>query len=43
MKAKRYKEAQKMLGKAHTSDTMKAVGKLTAVVDGQRRSSASPR
>ena len=42
MKAKRYKEAQKMLGKAHTSDTMKAVGKLTAVVDGQRRIISQP-
>ena len=42
IKAKRYKEAQKMLGKAHTSDTMKAVGKLTAVVDGQRRIISQP-
>ena len=42
MKAKRYKEAQKMLGKAHTSDTMKAVGKLTTVVDGQRRIISQP-
>ena len=42
LKTKRYKEAQKMLGKAHTSDTMKAVGKLTAVVDGQRRIISQP-
>jgi len=42
MKAKNYKEAQKMLGKAHTSDTMKAVGKLTTVVDGQRRIISQP-
>ncbi len=42
VKAKRYKEAQKQLAKAHTSDTMKAVGKLTTVVDGQRRIISDP-
>ena len=42
VKAKRYKEAQKQLAKAHTSDTMKAVGKLTTVVDGQRRIISQP-
>ena len=42
IKAKRYKEAQKQLAKAHTSDTMKAVGKLTTVVDGQRRIISQP-
>src|SRR5580700_1660695 len=42
MKAKRLREAQKMLGKAHTSDTMKALGKLTTVVDGQRRIISQP-
>ena len=42
MKAKSYKEAQKMLAKAHTSDTMKALGKLTTVVDGQRRIISDP-
>ena len=42
MKAKSYKEAQKMLAKAHTSDTMKAVGKLTTMVDGQRRIISDP-
>ena len=42
VKAKRYKEGQKLLAKAHTSDTMKAVGKLTTVVDGQRRIISDP-
>ena len=42
MKAKSYEKAQKMLGKAHTSDTMKAVGKLTTIVDGQRRIISQP-
>ena len=42
VKAKRYKLAQKQLAKAHTSDTMKAVGKLTTVVDGQRRIISQP-
>ena len=42
VKAKRYKLAQKELAKAHTSDTMKAVGKLTTVVDGQRRIISQP-
>ena len=42
IKAKNYKETQKMLAKAHTSDTMKAVGKLTTVVDGQRRIISQP-
>jgi uncharacterized protein (DUF2252 family) len=42
MKAKSYKEAQKMLAKAHTSDTMKALGKLTTVVDGRRRIISDP-
>ncbi|MGO9141551.1 MAG: DUF2252 domain-containing protein [Streptosporangiaceae bacterium] len=42
IKAKRFNEAQKMLAKAHTSDTMKAVGKLTTVVDGQRRIISQP-
>jgi hypothetical protein len=42
MKAKSYEKAQKMLGKAHTSDTMKAVGKLTTMVDGQRRIISQP-
>ncbi len=42
VKAKRFKETQKLLAKAHTSDTMKAVGKLTTVVDGQRRIISDP-
>jgi Uncharacterized protein conserved in bacteria (DUF2252) len=42
MRAKSDKEAQKMLGKAHTSDTVKTVGKLTTVVDGQRRIISQP-
>jgi len=42
MKAKRYKEAEKMLAKAHTQDSTKALGKLTTVVDGQRRIISDP-
>ncbi|MGD0376728.1 MAG: DUF2252 domain-containing protein [Streptosporangiaceae bacterium] len=42
MDAKRFKLAEKMLAKAHTSDSMKAVAKLTAVVDGQRRIISDP-
>ena len=42
MDPKRFKLAEKMLAKAHTSDSMKAVGKLTAVVDGQRRIISDP-
>src|SRR5437660_5742226 len=42
MKAKRYKEAEKLLAKAHTSDSMKALGKLTTVVDGRRRIISDP-
>ena len=42
LKAKRYKLAEKLLAKAHTSDSMKAVGKLTAMVDGQRRIVSDP-
>ena len=42
VKAKRFKEGQKLLAKAHTSDTMKAVGKLTTMVDGQRRIISDP-
>jgi uncharacterized protein (DUF2252 family) len=42
MDTKRYKLAEKLLAKAHTSDSMKAVGKLTAMVDGQRRIISDP-
>ena len=34
--------AEKLLAKAHTSDSTKAVGKLTTVVDGQRRIISDP-
>jgi uncharacterized protein (DUF2252 family) len=37
IKAKRYKAAEGMLAKAHTRDSTQALGKLTTVVDGQRR------
>ena len=42
VKAKRYKEAEKLLAKAHTADSMKALGKLTTVVDGRRRIISDP-
>jgi uncharacterized protein (DUF2252 family) len=42
VKAKRFKVAEKLLAKAHTSDSMKAVGKLTTVVDGRRRIISDP-
>ena len=42
VKAKRYKAAEKMLAKAHTRDSMQALGKLTTVVDGQRRIVSDP-
>ena len=42
VKAKKFKEAQKMLAKAHTADSTKAVTKLTTVVDGQRRIISTP-
>ena len=42
VKAKRYKEAEKLLAKAHTADSMKALGKLTTVVNGQRRIISDP-
>ena len=42
MKAKRFKEAEKLLAKAHTKDSMKALGKLTAVADGRRRIISDP-
>ena len=37
IKAKRFKEAEKLLAKAHTRDSMQALGKLTTLVDGRRR------
>src|SRR5271169_161086 len=37
IKAKRLKAFEALLAKAHSSDSMKALGKLTTVVDGRRR------
>ena len=42
VKAKRFKEAEKLLAKAHTADSTKALAKLTTVVDGQRRFISDP-
>jgi uncharacterized protein (DUF2252 family) len=42
VKAKRFKEAEKLLAKAHTADSMKAVAKLTTVAGGQRRIISTP-
>ncbi len=35
-KAKRLKEAKQLLAKAHTKDSTKALGKLTALIEGWR-------
>jgi len=35
-KAKRLKEAKQLLAKAHTNDSTKALGKLTALIEGWR-------
>jgi uncharacterized protein (DUF2252 family) len=42
MKAKGFKAAQKLLAKAHSSDSTKALAKLTTMVDGQRRIISDP-
>ena len=42
VKAKRLKAAEAMLAKAHTADSTKALGKLTTIVDGQRRIISDP-
>jgi len=42
MKAKRFKAAGKLLAKAHTKDSTKALAKLTAVTDGRRRIISDP-
>ena len=42
VKAKRFKEAEKLLAKAHTKDSTQALAKLTTVVDGQRRIISDP-
>ena len=42
IKAKRFKAGEAMLAKAHTRDSMQALGKLTSVVDGRRRIISDP-
>ena len=42
MKAKRFKKAEKLLAKAHTRDSTKALGKLTMLVEGRRRIISDP-
>ena len=42
MKPKQVKSAEKMAAKAHTKDSMKALNKLTTVVDGRRRIISQP-
>jgi uncharacterized protein (DUF2252 family) len=42
MKAKRVKATEKMVAKAHTNDSMKALSKLTTEADGQRRIISDP-
>jgi len=42
MKAKRFKATEKLLAKAHTRDSMRALGKLTTVVEGRRRIISDP-
>jgi hypothetical protein len=42
MKAKRFKKAEKLLAKAHTRDSTKALGKLTALAEGRRRIISDP-
>jgi uncharacterized protein (DUF2252 family) len=42
MKAKRFKGTEKLLAKAHTKDSTKALAKLTIVADGQRRIISDP-
>ncbi len=42
VKANRFKAAEGLLAKAHTSDSTKALGKLTTMVDGQRRIISDP-
>src|SRR5271170_4303533 len=42
IKGKRFKEAKKLLAKAHTADSMKALSKLTTVVKGRRRIISDP-
>jgi uncharacterized protein (DUF2252 family) len=42
VKKSRFKAATGLLAKAHTADSTKALGKLTTVVDGQRRIISNP-
>ncbi len=42
VKAKGYKLAEKLLAKAHTADSTKALDKLTTVVEGRRRIISDP-
>ena len=42
VKAKRFKAAEDLLAKAHSSDSTKALGKLTTVVDGRRQIISDP-
>jgi uncharacterized protein (DUF2252 family) len=42
IKAKKVKMGQEMLAKAHSRDSMQALGKLTTVVDGHRQFVADP-
>ena len=42
VKAKRFKAAEKLLAKAHSSDSTKALSKLTTVVDGRRQIISDP-
>ena len=42
MKAKRFKETEKLLAKAHTRDSTQAQRKLTTLVDGRRRIISDP-
>jgi uncharacterized protein (DUF2252 family) len=42
MKAKRFKAVEKMLARAHTRDSMQALGKLTTVSGGRRRIISDP-
>ena len=42
VKAKRFKAAEALLAKAHTSDSTKALRKLTTVADGRRRIISDP-
>jgi uncharacterized protein (DUF2252 family) len=42
IKAKRFKATQAMLAKAHTHDSMQALGKLTTLIDGRRQIISDP-